>query len=162
MKNPANPAERRVTEATRIPMSVPEARLAVPEMEGFHLHWFLEKNLEAAMRAGYEFVEEGDVDVVNRDLIADDAAMSGSTDLGTRISILGGQTPDARGHIERLVLMKIKQEWWEADQQALEARNDKIAQALRGGDLGAEGDPDRDKRYLKQGKNLFYPKSRKG
>lgn len=158
--NPANAQETRVTEATRVPMSVPEPRLAVPEIEGWHLHWFLEKNIPRAEKAGYVFVEDDEVDIANRDLIADDAAMSGNTDLGSRISMLSGGDPGPNGQIERLVLMKIRQEWWEEDQKSLEARNDKIAEALRSGKVNQKGDVSH--QYLKQGQNLFYPKTRKG
>ena len=44
------------------------------------------------------------------------------------------------GQPMRLILMKIKQEWWEEDQKLVESRNEQVATALRGGMIGSEGD----------------------
>jgi hypothetical protein len=50
--NPSIAPATRVSEADRIPMSVPQLRLAVPEKEGWHRHWFVAKNVARAQRAG--------------------------------------------------------------------------------------------------------------
>ena len=153
--NPANRKESRVTAATRIPMSMPTQKLQIPELEGYHAHWFLARNVAKAQAAGYEFVDNEEVSL-NAIGVADNLENSGNTDIGTRVSIIGGT--DDRDQPERLYLMKIREEWWQEDQKSLAKRNDQIAQTLRGGLLGAEGDPDRAKRYLKQGQELFLPK----
>ena len=155
--NPANRRAKRVTAATRVPMSAPRQKLEVPAVEGFHLHWFLERNVANAQQAGYEFVDQEEVDL-NDTNVADAAESDGHTDLGTRVSIIGGV--DARDQPERLYLMKLPTEWWLEDQKRLEERNERIAAALRGGLVGAEKDPDVAKRYLKQGQDLFIPKKR--
>ena len=156
--NPANAPAKRVTEATRIPMSIPVLQLSVPEIPGYHLHWFLAKNIARAKAAGYEFVDEEEVAVNNRG-VADNLEESGSSDLGTRVSVIGGM--DEQNNPERLYLMKLRDDWHDEDVRKLGERNDKIAQALRAGLIGAENDPDAGKRYLKQGAGLFFPKTRK-
>lgn len=165
--NPANPAPKRVTEATRIPMSVPQLRLTVPEIPGFHLHWFLGTNVQRAIQAGYTFVEDDEVEVVNTG-IADDAASSGSTDMGSRVSKFAGGLIQGTTEPQRLYLMKLPQEWRDADIKKLEETNERIAAALRGGNapgpngaLTGESATDRGKKYLKAGQDLFFPKTRK-
>lgn len=165
--NPANPAPKAVTEATRIPMSVPRQRLAVPEIPGFHLHWFLSQNVHRAIQAGYSFVEDDEVDVMNSG-VADDAASSGSTDMGSRVSRFAGGLVQGTTEPQRLYLMKLPQEWRNADMKKLEEMNERIAAALRGGNAPGpggvstpEGANDRGKRYLKAGQDLFFPKTRK-
>lgn len=154
--NPANAQPKRVTAATRIPMSIPKQNLEVPEIDGFHLHWFLGRRVNQALQAGYEFVDNSEVELTNK-AVADNSELSGSTDMGSRVSVLAG--PDENNQPERLYLMKIQQEWYNEDQKVLAERNEKVAQALRGGLLGAENDPDVSKRYLKTGASLFIPKN---
>lgn len=153
--NPANPPTRRVTEATRVPMTLPELKLAVPELPGYYLYWHLGKNVMRAKAAGYDFVDPDEV-MLNQHGIANDRELDGNTDLGTRVSVAAGaDDPD------RLYLMKLPLEWHEKDMDALTARNEQIAVQLRAGTIGAEGDPDRNKRYMKEGQHLFYPKVRR-
>lgn len=152
--------QRRVTAATRIPMSAPTQQLAVPEIEGYHLHWHLGANVPRAKQAGYTHVTDEDgIDVVGRG-VANSGSDIGSTDLGSIISILSG-TSNNNEEPDRLYLMKIPQEWWEEDQKNLQSRNDQIAASIRGGTLGAdkEDGADRSRRYMKQGQDLFWPKS---
>ena len=156
--NPANAPARRVTAATRIPMSLPVLQLSVPEIPGYYLHWFLTKNIPRALAAGYEYVDESEALLNNRG-VADDAEKSGSSDLGSRVSVIGGV--DEQNNPERLYLMKIREEWHDEDVRKLGERNDQIAQALRAGLIGGENDPDKGSRYLKQGACLFFPKTRK-
>lgn len=156
-QNPANTPIKRVTEATRIPMSLPQLKLGVPDVPGFHLHWILGKNIPRALRAGYEFVEFDEVDVANTG-IADNPEVSGSTDLGSRVSILAGTELDETNQPERLYLMKLKLEWWEADQAAQLQRSEQIAQQMRSGMPGGDAGLDNSKRYLKAGQDMFLPK----
>jgi hypothetical protein len=48
---PSEPAARRVTEATRVPMSLPTTKLSVPQLPGYYLYWHLGKNVPAATAA---------------------------------------------------------------------------------------------------------------
>jgi hypothetical protein len=168
--NPANEREVRVTEATRVPMSVPQQKLAVPDIPGFHLHWFRGGNIARAQRAGYTFVEEGEVEITNTRL-ADDAGTNGSSDMGTRYSIEAGGGLDSGGQPERLYLMKLREEWWEQDQAKIAESNDKLAAALRGGNApGAMTDadairhahvPDWAPQRNSKANNLFVKKTRR-
>ena len=159
MPNVANPVEPRVTEATRVPLSVPTPRLAAAEIPGYHTHWFLGRNVPAAKKAGYEFVETEE-SVPNQKGVANDLASSGSSDMGTRVSVLAGGVAEGSGDPERLYLMKLRQEWRDKDVKALEAVNERIAQAIRGGNApdkdGRGSDPTN--RYLKKGQDLFIPR----
>lgn len=155
--NPASVPARRVTAKTRIPMSLPRQNLEVPERDGWHRHWFLGRRVEAALAAGYEYVSMSDVELNNKG-VADGAEMSGSSDLGSRVSKFSGL--DENNQPEHLYLMEIPEEWYLEDQRLLAERNDKVAQALRAGLVGAENDPEKSMRYLKQGAGLFFPKSK--
>ena len=152
----------RVTESSRIPMSAPHQRLAVPPIPGYHLHWFTSGRVHRALRAGYSHVTPNDgVDVMNAGL-ADPKSAVGSTDLGENISIISGDgVPEGQDEPDRLYLMKLPKEWWEKDQKTLLERNESIAATLRGGLAGAEDDPEKAKRYLKSGQDLFIPKRNK-
>lgn len=163
--NPANVKGDRA-ERTRIPMSLPQQKLAVPDIPGYHLHWMMgsPSRIAQAKKAGYDFVDENEVDVVNSDL-GGDASKSGSTDMGTRVSVVAGGTAE-NGSEQRLYLMKIRQEYWEEDQASLEDRNEQIASTLRGGqDIGANPHG-ADNRYVPEANrkavaNLFTRKTRR-
>lgn len=161
--SPANVRETRVTEATRVPMSLPELKLYVPDIPGYHLHWFRGARTPRALQAGYEFVDPQEVTLVNSGL-ADDASRSGNSDLGSRVSVVAGDADPASGSVERLYLMKIRQEWHEQDMAALEAKNETIAAALRGGvDVGSNPHGT-EQRYIPsrgQQSTLFTPKNRR-
>lgn len=152
MMNPATAPEKAVEQRTRIPMSVPQQKLKVPEIPGFHLHWMLgtAERIAQAHRAGYVFVEQNEVDVVETGL-ANDALGNGGSDLGSQVSVVAGGT-DGAGQPVRLILMKLKQEWWTEDQQALEAKSDALIDSLRAGRIDAtsagESQSDRQKRYV--------------
>tara|TARA_R110000868_G_scaffold13014_1_gene61242 strand:- start:4972 stop:5427 length:456 start_codon:yes stop_codon:yes gene_type:complete len=128
-------------------MSVPVQKLEVPEIPGYHLHWFLGSpdRLERAAAGGYEFVDEREVKINNVSL-GGDSAISGNTDMGSRVSIVSGQEIGKDGQAVRLTLMKLKMEWWEEDQKLLEARNTQVRDALVGGMVGADNDSAQDKR----------------
>ena len=137
-----NPATSPVAaQRRRIPMSIPVQRLEVADIPGYHLHWFLStpERLQRAIDGGYEFVDERDVKV-NAVSLGGDSAISGSTDMGSRVSIVSGQEVGKDGQPTRLVLMKLKQEWWDEDQVLVEAKNTKVRDSLVGGMIGAEND----------------------
>lgn len=138
--NPATPVEV-ARERKRVPMSVPVQRLETAELPGYHLHWFLStaERLQRALDGGYEFVDEREMKL-NNVTLGGDSAVSGNTDMGSRISIVSGQEVGKDGQPTRLVLMKIKQEWYDEDQAVIEARNTKVRDSLLGGMIGAEQD----------------------
>jgi len=129
-------------------MSVPVQRLETPELAGYHLHWFLStpERLQRAFDGGYEFVDEREIKINNVSL-GGDTAVSGSTDMGSRISVVSGQEVGKDGQPTRLVLMKLRQEWWEEDQKLIEDRNTKVRDSLLGGMIGAEHDSQGDSRH---------------
>lgn len=150
---------RRVTAENRVPMSLPNAKLAVPAMDGYYLYWHLGKNVGAALRAGYTHVQDDELDIEQRN-VATAAGESGSTDMGSNVSVAGGGV-DEQSQPERLYLMKLPMEWHEKDVEAHTAINENIARSLRAGTVGAEKDLDVAKRYMKAGQDLFYPKARR-
>jgi hypothetical protein len=163
--NPANAPQTRVTEANRVPMNLPELRLAVPDVPGYSLHWFLGQNVQRALRAGYEFLDASEANLTNAG-VANDAATSGSTDLGSRVSVIAGGLVEGTMEPQRLYLMKIRQEWRDKDAAELEKVNERVAAAIRGGQpapgqtVPGETGQDRLSRYLKKGQDLFIPKRR--
>lgn len=169
--NPANAEQTPAAARTRIPMSVPIQRLQVDELPGYHLHWMLgtPERLMQAQKAGYDFVSHDEIHVNNLQL-GGDAATSGTTDLGTRVSTLAsigssGET-DGSGQPLRLYLMKIKEDWYLEDQRILEQRNDSIAAALTAGMTGSQNDAagDAQHRYVDKSRtkipDMFKPKRR--
>lgn len=129
MTNPANdPKKVAETQARkRIPMSVPQRRLEVPDMPGYHLHWFLDRNVPRAVQAGYEFVDSRQVPILQHG-VANPKDTSGNADLGSRVRVVGGTA--ANGDVEYLNLMKIREEWWKEDRRALEERNAAIIKSI--------------------------------
>lgn len=156
--NLGNAPARRVTAENRVPMSLPNTKLAIPHMDGFYLYWHLGKDVPAARKAGYQHVEDHELDVEQKN-VANSAADSGSTDMGSNISVSAGRGLGEDLQAERLYLMKLPQEFRDADLAAQGKVNESIAVALRAGSLGADKDPDRNKRYMKAGQDLFYPKT---
>lgn len=164
--NPANVKEKRELPANFQPMSQGVKKLEVPEREGFHRRWFRgePKRIAQAQRAGYTFVSEEDVDLNNFDL-GGDAKTSGNSDMGTRVSVISGDSYDKSGQPGRMYLMECPIEYYEASRQVQEDRNDDIAEALSAGTLGkdASGETftDAQRRYLKTATpELFVRKNR--
>lgn len=163
--NPATKEASSAAERKRIPMSVPVRKLEAPDIPGYHLHWFLGEpaRIQRAIDGGYEFVDERETTVNNVGLGGDSTA-SGNTDMGSRVSVVSGSEVGKDGQPIRLILMKIKQEWYDEDQKLLENRNEQVAAALRGGLLGAEKDGrgDTQHRYVDKARttipDLFTPK----
>lgn len=124
-----------VQEPDYIPMTLPQQKLAVPEIPGFHLHWMLNTNerVHAALRAGYQFVSHEEVQIQNFDL-GGDAKVDGNTDMGTRVTRLASSYGDGQigkdGQPARLILMKQPEELHRKHQKLLEDRNGTIADTL--------------------------------
>jgi hypothetical protein len=129
--NPANdPKEAGAERRRRVPMSVPTRKLEVDPIPGFHLHWFAENKVPRARAAGYEIVNVGEVTLNGNPL---GGGMDGNTDLGSNVSIVGS-VDGPNGH-ERLVLMKLREEFWQEDCEALRAKNEGIYTAIFGGEI---------------------------
>jgi len=128
--NPANSGP--ITEANRVSMNLPTAKLAVPPIPGFHLHWFRNEagRLERAQKAGYEFVEEEEVTLVGG-VLGSDTAESRNTDMGSRVSMVAGGT-NRNGEPTRLYLMKIREDWWKKDQTARDDSSQRFVDTLFG------------------------------
>lgn len=145
-----------VSSRTRIPMSVPQPRLAVPDLPGYFLYWFLGKNTARARQAGYEFVEDTEIEMAHKGISSDREG----ADLGSRVSTPAGQDAfDSQGQPERLYLMKLRQEWREEDIKAKSVKSEETLAALRVGALASTGDTSN--RYTgEQNRNIFRPQKR--
>jgi hypothetical protein len=139
--NPSNEPSKLKDGSQRIPMSVPRQRLAVPEISGYHTHWMrgTPDRIAQARQAGYEFVDQDEVGLANFGL-ADGGEATVGTDMGSRVSVIAGGGDTDHGQATRLYLMKIREEWWMEDQEALERRSESLAQALRG-EKAMDGNP---------------------
>lgn len=161
--NPANVLPTRVTDETRVPMTLPQLTLEVPKIPGYELHWFLDRpgRVNQALRAGWVFVDPNETQL-NNSSFADSVGVSGNTDLGNRVSVHGGT--DDRGSALRQYLMKIKEEWYQKDMQLREETSERIAETLRAGRVGAErGSPeDAARRYVRNTENIFSRRKPKG
>lgn len=140
-----------VTANTRIPMGGGRQKLAVPNIPGYHPHWFVDAadRIASAIASGYEFVTKTEV-AVNNHGIGADRDQSEGTDLGSRVSIVAGGTGESNQAL-RLVLMKIRNEWRTADMRKREEAADRLIAALTRGQAGATEMPsgsDTSNRYL--------------
>jgi len=166
--NPANAIETSAIPDDFVPMSLPVQKLAVPDIPGFHLHWFegTPNRLSQAQRAYYTFVEPDDVQLSNTN-IGDDLTDSGSTDMGTRVSLSAGRgAVTEAGQPLRLYLMKQPKHLWEHSQKLLEDRNEQIAATLRGGGQLTSNPHGQDNTYIPGAhrqavENLFTRKTRR-
>ena len=147
--NPANSQSDKLETSremrTRIPMSVPRAKLTTPEIPGFHCHWVNDYpgRVMQASQAGYEFMSQEEALITVNDLAG--ASLGQGTDLGSRVSLVVGKNED--GSPLRAYLMKIRLEWYKEDQLAGQAQVDKIHEGMRQG-LPASGG-DSSNRYVK-------------
>lgn len=150
--NPANERPKAVVDRKIIPMSAGQKRLDVPERPGYYRRWFRGDpgRIARAKQAGYEFVDASDVEITNFDL-GGNASTSGNTDMGTRVSVVSGDTGDENGNPMRLYLMEVPNEYYEQSKALIEERNDGVAAALSQGILGADNERsgDQSKRYVK-------------
>lgn len=147
--NPANADGVAAQQPTRrrIPLSVPRRKLEATPIPGYVLYWFKESNIEIAQQAGYDFVDNREV-TLNQSIESSSSDNSGNTDLGSRVSVVGGV--GERGAPERLVLMKIREDWWREDRKLLDNENAQIIQTIFGGEIfGRERGGDHSQSYVK-------------
>lgn len=168
MSNPANLKKKYNLPENFQPMSKGVMKLEVPEREGYVRRWFRGDpgRIGRAIQAGYTFVDANEVHLNNFDL-GGDAKNSGNTDLGTRVSVISGDEADSTGQPARLYLMECPEEIYEYSRKLLDDRNESVAEALRGGKIGAGSNSDettfdQSTRYVK-GKvpDLFNPNKRR-
>jgi hypothetical protein len=148
--NPANSSpEPKGERAARIPMSVPLRKLEVPEIPGYHTHWIKESNIPRALQAYYTFVGQDEVPVNQRNP-GTDTTVSGNTDLGSQVSIMAGT--DGSGKPERLVLMKLEEQYWQEDRAKIDRRNASVMESVFRGEkiIGDESQAggNLDRRYV--------------
>ena len=158
--NPSNAPVKRATDPKRIPMSLPVLRLGVPDMPGFHLHWVRgsQQRIAQALKAGYSFVTDEDVDL-NRTGLGNHPGGTGNEGLGSNVTILSGQ--DDTGKPQELFLMKLPQHLWEADRAMSEAQQEVKASQIRGDKGFNDPSGGNENRYSrKEQKNLFTPKGK--
>ena len=110
-----------------------EAKLSVKkQIEGYHMHVFTDSGsrIQEALDSGYEFVTPAEVGGVSENVV------SRNGDLGERIRYL--VNPRAEGSEQYGYLMKIRQEWYEEDQAAIQQKNNMIDASIRKGQITGE------------------------
>jgi hypothetical protein len=132
-QNPTVAPGKTAAERKRIPLSVPQRKLEVPEIPGYYLRWFrgTPQRLAQAERAGFTFVSEEEVQLNNLAL-GGDATKAGNSDMGGRVSVIEGSEVDAAGQAVRMYLMKQLMEHHLEDRTIAQDRNDSVADALVG------------------------------
>ena len=128
VKNPDHVSDILAGRRKRIPMSTATRKMEVAAIDGWYLYWFAETNIPAAMQAGYEFVDRSEANLVQTGL-SNDKSISGNTDLGTRVSIIGSLDGPQNGP-ERAYLMKLRQEWRDEDRKIIDDRNAAIVGSI--------------------------------
>lgn len=103
------------------------------QIEGYHLHILndVPGRIDQALAAGYEFVSPDEVGGVASNVV------SRNTDLGDKVRFLVGTT--ANNEPMYAYLMKLPLDLHEEDQAALQAKNDRVDDAIRGGRMLKEG-----------------------
>lgn len=97
------------------------------DIPGYHLHIFndVSGRIDEALTAGYEFVSPDEIGGVANGVV------SRNTALDSKVRFLVGN--DGNGNGLYGYLMKIKNEWFEEDQQLSQSRNDLVDHAIRTG-----------------------------
>jgi hypothetical protein len=111
-----------------------EAKLRIGNLiDGYHLHILNDTpgRIDQALSAGYEFVSPDEVGGVASNVV------SRNTDLGDKVRFLVGTT--ATNEPMYAYLMKIELDLYNEDQQALQSKNDRVDDAIRGGRMLKEG-----------------------
>ena len=115
-----------------------EGKLNVAHLiDGYHIHILNDTpgRISQALENGYEFVSPEEVGGATNSNVTDR-----NTDLGEKVRFLVGH--DEKGNSLFAYLMKIPQEWYDEDQQAIQERSDKIDNAIRKGKIVGDGQND--------------------
>lgn len=138
--------EMRRGERQRIPMSTAALKLHVPSIPGYRTYWFNDEpgRISRALRAGYTFVDEEEIDLNVTTTVSESSLGNGNTDLGSQVSVSVDRSTGQRAY-----LMKIKEEFYHQDQADLEEVNSRVDRAIKRGQVDMQNDlaVDRDKRY---------------
>ncbi len=108
-------------ERERIPFGVPRSKLDVfYKVEGYHLHWINDDpgRIFEAQQGGYEFVKPSEV---------------GFEDKESKVWKLVGRSEN--GDPINAYLMKLRLDWYEADQAKINEKQDAFDQAIKRGTL---------------------------
>ena len=174
-QNPTVAPGKSLEERKRIPLSVPQRKLEVPDIPGYYLRWFrgTPARLAQAARAGFINVKEDEIGLNNLSL-GGDATKAGNSDMGSNVSVIEGSEVDGTGQAVRMYLMKQPMEYKLEDDAITQERNDDIARTLTGqyqsgvvgGRDAGETEADINARYVDRKRTkvpeLFRKKSRRG
>lgn len=129
-KNIQERKRRNVFNGTQTKLSVRE------QIPGYHLHVFTDSGnrIQEALDNGYEFVKPNEVGGVDSNVV------SRNGDLGEKVRYLVNPRTSETDSEKYGYLMKIRQEWFEEDQRALQEKNNAIDAAIRKGKVTG-GDP---------------------
>lgn len=163
-QNPTVAPGKAKAEMSRIPLSVPQRKLEVPDIPGYYMRWFrgTPARLAQAQRAGFVFVKPQEV-MLNMVSLGGDATKSGNSDMGDMVSVIEGSEVDGGGQAVRLYLMKQLMEHRLEDDKITQTRNDQVVDSIVGsmmsGGIGAgqngEQGVDAAQRYVP--KNIKIP-----
>jgi len=137
--------ERQEAKVERIPFGGLRLKLQLSDAEfrkfkerGMVPHWFNDQDgrVEQAQAAGYTFVRPEHARSLGHNAIHE-----GNTDVGSKVSKIVTKGKDL---VMRAYLMEIKKEFYDEDQAAKQAINDKVDEALA---LGGKGGADVEHAY---------------
>ena len=126
----------------RRPFGVARQRLTVnQDIPGYHLRWIVDEpgRIEAALEAGYTFVEPSEVGKQARE--------------DNKIRELSGVQRDDKTP-QYSYLMKVPEEYYLEDRAAIEKQNKDIERAIKGGKVNPEAN---DGRYIPDGGISYKP-----
>ena len=127
--NPANETPK--LDRKRIPMNVPRMSGETAGIPGYFLYWFNEEKIDAAVSAGYTFVNRGEVELNNMGL-GNSSSMDGNSDMGSRVSRSQGRFLSETGQPARQYLMKLPNHLRQEDIDAQTDQSRLIASTLKG------------------------------
>jgi hypothetical protein len=112
----------------RIPLGIARLKLKVPEIPGYRLRWVNDESsrIYDAQQGGYEFVNADEIDGKFGDTDIDQT----NRDLGSKVCRSVSKTTSLKAF-----LMKIRTEYYEADQLAKQKQIDEVDQAIHNGKL---------------------------
>jgi hypothetical protein len=103
------------------------------EIAGYHLHILNDTpgRIQNAVDAGYEFVTPEEIGGTIS------GTLEQNSDLGEKVRYRVGA--DEAGNAMYAYLMKIRQDWYEEDQQIIQSRIDQVDDAIKNGKLTGDG-----------------------
>jgi hypothetical protein len=129
--------EEKKTRGTRASFNGTQGKLRVNfkklEEQGYHGHIFNDSpgRIEHAIDVGYEFVSKEEIGGISTNVV------SRNTDVGDKVRFLVGTAET--GEALYAYLMKIRQEFYEEDQNDAQSKIDLVDEAIRGGRLTGDG-----------------------